>query len=194
MASTTTTSYGTWCNRVNTYSTSPDADVDDFIDGGPDDWRTLLEDSGALRRIKSEYRDAINAALPDGIDLCGDEFIGPWEPEEGEFDGYPQDEDGDLDFAAIVEDIDLAEIVERNEPLTLADIGRDELKSTAANPAKTASGVLAKMKPELRPKPIAHLPHPESNRIQAIYLAGEVRAALAARPGRGARNDRQTSE
>ncbi|MEU1134961.1 hypothetical protein ABZ383_34750 [Streptomyces sp. NPDC005900] len=192
--STTTTSYGTWCNQVNTYSTSPDADVDDYIGGGPDDWRTLLEESGALERIKSEYRAAINAALPGDVALCGDEFIGPWEPEEGEFDGYPQDEDGTLDFAAMVEDIDLAEIVERNEPLTLEDIGRDELKSTAVNPAKTASGVLAKLKPELRPKPIAYLPHPQSRRPQAIYLAGEVRAALAARPGRGVRTDLKGSE
>lgn len=190
--STTTTSYGTWCNRVNTLSLSPDADVVDYVSGGPSDWQELLQASGALDRIKDEYRAAINAALPDDIALCGDEFIGPWEPEDGEFDGYPQDEDGALDFAAMVEDIDLAEIVERNEPLTLEDIGRDELKSQAANPAKTASGVLAKLNPKLTP--MAYVPHPQSKRPQAIYRAGDVRAALAARPGRGARTDRKAGE
>lgn len=186
---TTTTSYGTWCNRVNTYSTSPDADVLDYINGGDDDWRTLLEESGALARIQAEYRDAINAALPDDVSLCGDEFIGPWQPDEGEFDGYPVDEDGALDFAAMVEDIDLAEIIDRNEPLTLEDIGRDELNSTAANPAKTASGVMSK----LGLKPFAYRPHPESKRPQALYLAGDVRKAIANRPGRGKRTDLATA-
>lgn len=183
MSYRTTTSYGTWCNRVAPYSTSPDADVVDFIGGGPNDWQTLLDASGALARIQSEYRDAINDALPDSISLCGDEFIGPWQPEDGEFDDYPRDEDDSLDFAAMVEDIDLTEIVERNEPLTLGDIGRDELKSTAANPAKSASGVMSK----LGLKPFAYVACGDSKRPQAIYLAGPVRDALAKRPGQGAR-------
>jgi hypothetical protein len=187
---TTTTSYGTWTSRVNTYSTSPDADVLDYINGGDDEWRTLLEETGALEQIQREYRTAIDAALPPGVSLCGNEFIGPWQPDEDEFDGYPVDEDGALDFAAMVEDIDLAQIIDQNEPLTLEDIGRDELKSTAMNPATTASGVMAKM----GLKPFTYHPHPKSKRPQAIYLAGEVRAALAARPGRGKRTDLKDSE
>lgn len=187
---TTTTSYGTWTNRVNTYSTSPDADVLNYINGGDDDWRTLLEETGALERIQREYRDAINAALPPGVSLCGDEFIGPWQPDEDEFDGYPTDEGGFLDFAAMVEDIDLEPIVERNEPLTLEDIGRWELKSTATNPAKAASGVMSK----LGLKPFTYHPHPKSGRPQALYRAGDVRTALAQRPGRGARTDLKGSK
>lgn len=182
MSSTTTTSYGTWCNRVAPYSTSPDSDVLDYINTGDADWRDLLEKSGALERIQREYRDAINAALPPGITLCGDEFIGPAYPDEGEFDGYPTDEHGDsLDFKAMVEDINLGEIVERNDPLTLEDIGRDELKSQAKEPAKAASKAMHRAGVE----PFAYVPHPESKRPLALYRAGDVRAALAARPGKG---------
>jgi hypothetical protein len=182
MSYRTTTSYGTWCNRVAPYSTSPDSDVVDYIGGGDRDWQELLDKSGALEQIQIEYREAINAALPPSISLCGDEFIGPAYPDDGEFDGYPTDEYGDeLDFKAMVEDIDLAAILERNEPLTLEDIGRDEMKSQAKEPAKVASKAMSR----LGVKPFAYVPHPQSKRPQALYRAGEVRAALAARPGKG---------
>ena len=182
---TTTTSYGTWCNQINQYSTSPDSDVLDYINGGDNAWQTLLDESGALKLIQSEYRDAINAALPPSISLCGDEFIGPYEPDDGEFDGYPVDEYGTLDLKALLEDIDLEPIVERNDPLTLEAIGRWELKSKAAIPAKAASKAMSR----LGVKPFTYQPHPDSGRPQAIYLAGDVRQALASRPGRGKRTD-----
>ncbi|MFJ2110575.1 hypothetical protein ACIOEX_01380 [Streptomyces sp. NPDC087850] len=179
----TNSSYGTWTNRVNTFSTSPDADVLDYINGGDSDWQELLERTGALARIQSEYRAAIEAALPAGVSLCGDEFIGPAEPDDGEFDDYPQDEFGGLDFAAMAEDIDLAPIVERNEPITLEEIGRDYLESKAKNPANTGS----KMMSRLKKKPFVYLPHPDSGRPLAYYLTGEVQDALAQRPGPGSR-------
>ncbi|MET8696852.1 hypothetical protein ABZV65_30430 [Streptomyces bauhiniae] len=112
----TNTSYGTWCNQVDTYSTSPDNDVLAVINGGSSDWRELLESSGALAQIKRDYRAAIDAVLPADISLCGDEFIGPWQPGAGEFDGYPVNEHGALDFAAMVEDIDLEAIIARHDP------------------------------------------------------------------------------
>lgn len=183
MAYRTTTSYGTWCNRVNTFSTSPDADVLDYINGGDDDWRQLLEDSGALDTIKREYRQAIEDALPQSVSLCGDEFIGPAEAEAGEFDGYATDEDGFLDFAALVGDIDLGPIVDRNDPLTLEAIGRWELKSQAKDPARVASSTMAR----LGVKPFTYLPRAGSGRPVALYRAGDVRTALTARPGRGRR-------
>ncbi|MFE0134499.1 hypothetical protein ACFWY6_23500 [Streptomyces sp. NPDC059037] len=185
MSYRTTISYGTWCNRVNNFESNPDYSVDAYITNADPAWLELLDNSGALEKIRIEYVQAINAALPPSISLSGDEFIGPWQPEEGEFDGYPTDESDGLDFAAMVEDIDLAAIVERNEPLTLDDIGRWELKSKAKSPAKTASGVMAK----LGLKPFTYVACGDSKRPQAIYLAGEVRAALAARPGRGTRSD-----
>lgn len=185
MAYRTTTSYGTWCNRVSPYSTSPDADVLDYINGGDSDWQTLLDESGALEQIQREYRYAIDAALPPSVSLCGDEFIGPYEPDEGEFDDYPQDDYGFLDFKAMVEDIDLEPIVDRNEPLTLEVIGREELQSQAKQPAKVAASAMSR----LGVKPFAYYPHPESKRPQALYRAGDVRQALAKRPGQGKRTD-----
>lgn len=113
---TTTTSYGTWCNRVNQYSTSPDTDILDYINNGDADWRERLETTGARRRMQEAYRAAIEKALPPDVSLCGDEFIGPAHPEPGEFDGYPRNEFGALDFKAMVADIDVAAIVERHDP------------------------------------------------------------------------------
>ncbi|MEU9760304.1 hypothetical protein [Streptomyces sp. NPDC047987] len=186
---TTTTSYGTWSNRINTFSTGPDADVLDYIGGGDADWRELLEVSGALAEITKAYRDAIEGALPAGVSLCGEEFIGPAYPDGGEFDGYPVDEDGRLDIAACVEDIDLAQIVEWHDPLTLEDIARDELKSTAKEPTKAASRTMSR----LGVKAFYYGPNPESGRLQSYFRAGEVREALAKRPGKGNRTERTTA-
>lgn len=182
---TTTTSYGTWTTRVAPYSTGPDADVVDYLNGGEADWRERVERSGALAEMQRAYREAINAALPASVSLCGDEFIGPAYPEEGEFDGYPVDEDGNLDLGPIVEEIDLGPIVDFYDPVTLEEIGREEMQSAAKNPAKTASGAMCRA--GLRP--FAYLPHPESGRPQAIYLRGPVREALAKRPGRKRASD-----
>ena len=190
MNTTTTTTYGTWCNRVALYSLSPDSDLVDYIGGGDSDWLERVEKSGALDEMKTAYRAAINAALPAGVSLCGDEFIGPAYPDSDEWEGYPTDEDGNLDIAACVEDIDLQPIVEANDPLTLEEIGRQVLESKAASPAKTASGVLSK----LGLRPYTYLPHPESGRPQAIYLKGTVLEAVAARPGRGKRTDLKNAQ
>ncbi|MFE3429857.1 hypothetical protein [Streptomyces sp. NPDC059171] len=178
MTSYTTTSYGTWCNKINQYSTSPDSDVLDYINGGDNAWQTRLKESGALELIQDEYREAINAALPDSVALAGDEFIGPAYPEDNEFHDYPTDEHGALDLKALIEGIDLQPIVDRNDPLTLEEIGRWEMKSTAKEPAKVAS--MAMKRAGL--KPHTYLPHPESNRPQAIFLKGAVVKALANRP------------
>jgi hypothetical protein len=183
---TTTASYGTWCNRVSQYSTSPDADVLDVINGGDADWRELLDETGALAEIKAAYRRAIDAKLPPSVALCGDEFIGPAYPDDDEFEGYDTDDEGGLDIRALLEDIDLSAIVDYYDPYTLEQIGRDLLKSKAKEPAKTASGVLSK----LGLKPVTYYRDPDSKRPQALYYAGVVREALAKRPGQGARSDR----
>lgn len=111
-----TTSYGTWSNKVDTYSSGPDGDVMEYISSGGSDWYTRLRESGAIERIKAEYREAIEKALPPDISLCGNEFIGPARPEEGEFDGYPTNGFGALDFKAMIGNVDLDSIVERNDP------------------------------------------------------------------------------
>lgn len=186
----TTTSYGTWCNIINPSSTSPDADLLDSIAGADAEWRELVEETGALDEMQLAYYRAIDAALPPSVSLCGDEFIGPVEVDEGEFDAYPTDEFGDLDIKAIVERIDIEAIVEYHNPITLEDIGRNELQSKAQRPERTASVVMGR----LGVQPFAHVPHPESKRTINLYLAGDVREALAKRPGRGARTARPAGE
>lgn len=183
---TTTTSYGNWCNRVNQFSTSPDSDVLDYINGGDADWRQMLEKTGALDEIKDAYRRAIDAALPPSISLCGNDFIGPAYPDDDEFDGYPTDDYGGPAFEELIEDIDLGAIVDYYDPYTLGQIGRDLLQSKAKDPAKSASGVVSK----LGLKPFAYYRAPDSKRPQALYYAGAVTAALSKRPGQGTRTDR----
>lgn len=187
---TTTTSYGTWCNQVSPYSTSPDTDVIDYIGGGDTEWLELVQKSGALEEMQSDYRAAINNALPPSISLCGEEFIGHAYPEDDEFDGYAVDGHGTLDLKGLLEDIDLGAIVEANDPVTLEDIGRWELKSNAKNPAKAAASAMSR----LGLKPYTYVPNPDSGRPQAIYLKGVVQQALAERPGRGKRTDLAAGE
>lgn len=112
----TTTSYGTWVNHGDRGNLTVEATVTDAVNGGDSDWRDRLETTGAFGRIVADYRDAIQAALPQGVFLTGNEFIGPWRPEEGEFDGYPADEYGDLDLSQIIDGVDLEPIIARHDP------------------------------------------------------------------------------
>jgi len=66
----TTTTYGTWVNfgsgELN-IATSIAVTLGDYAD------------EYDMDAIKSAYITAIDAALPGDIQLCGDEFIGPWD-------------------------------------------------------------------------------------------------------------------
>ncbi|MFI0156174.1 hypothetical protein [Streptomyces lydicus] len=178
----TTTEFGTWANYGDQYNVSVEASVGDAISGGDADWRERLEASGAFARIVAEYRDAINAALPERVALAGNDFYGPHFKDDYTWDG-------ELDIAETVQGVDLMAIVERNDPLTLDEIGRDEMHSKAQSPAKVASMAMSRA----GVKPFTYLPHPASGRPQALYRAGEVRAALAKRPGRGVRPSKSDS-
>lgn len=113
---TTTTTLGTWTSLVAHYSASVESTVTDYLNGGDADWRERVEETGAFERMVADYRQAINDALPHGVALAGDEFYGPYYEADRDFQGYPTDDDGRLDIAAIVEDIDLGEIVDRHDP------------------------------------------------------------------------------
>lgn len=105
---TTNTSYGTWCNTIDRYSTSLESTVAGcFGSEGDDGFDT--------EAIVSEYREAVNAALPASVTLSGDEFHGPYYAEDQDFDGYATDRDGNLDIKAIVDSVDLNAIVERHQ-------------------------------------------------------------------------------
>lgn len=174
------TTYGTWSSRVELHSNSPDDQVDTYLT----DWPHGYDIAG----IKAAYRDAIDRALPADVSLIGNEFVGPAEPEDGEFDGYPLDEDGMLDFAAIVQDIGIAEIAARFELIDIQEVaGRlgYEGPSAAATARKRLSSWGVK---RARPRE-----HPTSGRLQSLFLSGEIDAAIASRPGRGRRTDLQDS-
>jgi hypothetical protein len=66
---TTTTSYGTWFHFVRTTSLG----LRDLVD------EVLGEhfDKATLDAVETDYRAAINAALPEGVSLAGNEFYGP---------------------------------------------------------------------------------------------------------------------
>lgn len=99
---TTTTSYGTWNNRVEPHALSVEQGVFEALGDFADDYD--------LDALTAAYRDAINEALPAGVSLCGDEFIGPYESQDWESAGYPVDEYNRLDIGAIVNGIDFQAI------------------------------------------------------------------------------------
>ncbi|WP_331726272.1 hypothetical protein [Streptomyces sp. NBC_00470] len=183
----TTTDYGTWCNQVNEFSTSPDADVLDNISGGDYEWQRLLEASGALATMQSEYREAIEAALPPSVSLCSDEFVGPAYPDDDEWDGYPVDSMGTVDIKACVLRVNLQSIIEANDIITQEQIGRVKLGSKAKNPSSAASQAMRR----LGVKPISRCQIDGEGQVIAVYSKAEVDTALASRLGRGARTDLQ---
>lgn len=113
---TTTTEYGTWNNRVERTAHTVEDTVASYISGGDSEWVERCEETGALEDMVADYRAAINAALPDGVSLNGNDFYGPYYDDDQNFDGYPTDEDGRLDIAEIVSEIDLGAIVEKHDP------------------------------------------------------------------------------
>lgn len=106
---TTTTDYGTWNNHGDRGELTVEATVANFLNGGDTDWQERVESSGAFDKMVADYRDAIQAALPDGVYLTGNEFIGP---------AYEADHtwEGELDLHGRIEGIDLGPIVERHDP------------------------------------------------------------------------------
>jgi len=128
---TATTCIGTWVNFGGGYSTSPESDIADFLSGGHPEWREAMEESGAVDRIAEDYRAAIDAVLPEGIALCGDEFIA----------------DVDVDYDAdeikeAIEAIDLGEIVERHDEEAI-QAATDAIAVAVANRAAAVEQVEA---------------------------------------------------
>ncbi len=99
---TTTTSYGTWNNRVEEFAATFETTVLEALGDAADDYD--------FDGLVHAYREAINEALPAGVSLNGSEFYGPAYAEDRDFDGFDLDEDGRLDIKAIVDGIDFWEL------------------------------------------------------------------------------------
>jgi hypothetical protein len=107
------TSYGTWANTIDALSPSVEYTLVMLIE--------LADDEHDPRVIAAaeEYRAAVNKALPDCIVLRGNEFFGPYTPddaERAEMSAHPRTETGDLDLYAVIADVDVWAIVERHVP------------------------------------------------------------------------------
>lgn len=177
----TNTSYGTWNNHINPHTNSPEEDIADAVTGADPEWCQRMEQAGAFDTIATEYRQAINDELPPSISLCGNEFIGPAHPDDTEFDTYPTTMHSEIDLQAIIDTIDLQHIIDRNELLTLEEIGRSKLHSQSRYPERVASSTMRR----LNVNPCAHQPHPVSHRTQNLYRTGDVDHALNNRRGKG---------
>jgi len=102
-----TTSYGTWSNRVDPRALSVEQTIYEALGDYADDYD--------IDAIAADYRDAINMALPEGVTLAGDEFIGPYYAEDATWGPELEDEDGRLDIKSIVDGVDLWAIVAKHE-------------------------------------------------------------------------------
>lgn len=89
---TITRSYGNWTNRVHPYNSTLESEVAQALDS----WDA---DESTLDKVCEAYREAINAALPEGVQLCGNEFYGPADTESP-------------DLQAIVDAIDFWELAD----------------------------------------------------------------------------------
>lgn len=113
---TTTTSYGTWNNHGDSSALTVEDTVTGYISGGDSEWIERIQGDGSFDDMVAGYREAINDALPDGVSLNGDEFYGPYYDADQNWDGYPTNESGGLDIAAIIAEIDLGAIVGEHDP------------------------------------------------------------------------------
>lgn len=105
---------GSWASRIAHAGLSLDWEVADAIDS----WDASQDTVDA---VCAAYRAAINAALPPGVTLTGNEFYGT--VETGNYEGYPLTEDGRLDLNTIVASVDFWATA---EPLLAASPATDD--------------------------------------------------------------------
>jgi hypothetical protein len=119
-----TTGYGSWNNHGDRDNVTIEASIADAVNGAPRDWHERMEESGAFDRIAADYRSAIDDALPEGIALSGNEFIGMHHTDPGYTDAV-----GDFDIAAAIKAINLQAIIERHDvdATPLDEMGTDDL-------------------------------------------------------------------
>ncbi len=106
----TTTNYGSWASHGTGVVSISDT-VTDFVNGGGQDWLDTLVETGAFDRIVDDVRAAINANLPGGVTLNGDEFYGPYP-----LPGGVRPHHLNTLIPEVIESVDLGAIIERHDP------------------------------------------------------------------------------
>lgn len=101
------TVYSTWLNYSGDALT-PEATLEGALINAESEWRERLDETGAFEAMADAYRDAINNALPQGVNLVGEQFHGPFQP------ANPTES-----FESITEalnDIDIQKIIDDHDP------------------------------------------------------------------------------
>lgn len=101
------TDYGNWNNRVDPRARTVEQTIYEALGDYADEYD--------IDGIAADWRAAINEALPEGVALAGNEFIGPYHREFVTWDEDLEDEDGRLNIKAVVDGIDFWEIAARHE-------------------------------------------------------------------------------
>lgn len=124
-----TTVYGTWFTRVQDGTLTLEASV-----------LTALGDFTAdydVDAITWDYKEAVNAALPEGVSLQGDEFHGPARTTDATWGPDLEDEDGRLDLETIVKGVDFWAIATKYDK-TITDVEEDTPTTDDQAPYTTA--------------------------------------------------------
>jgi len=99
--------YGLWSDFA------PGRDPESYVE----DARGVDSATCEMYAVAAEFRRAVNAALPDGVTLAGNMFLGPSEDVECEWDSP-------LDITAIISSIDLEPIIKAHQAGGRAESGR----------------------------------------------------------------------
>jgi len=105
-----TMKYGRWMSYGDPGHVSVEGTVLAFIATRDSDWCRRVEATGAFTQMVADYRQAINEALPLNVSLVEDTFFGPVHLNDYSW------VTGEFSIAETVATVDLAKIVEANDP------------------------------------------------------------------------------
>lgn len=106
---TTTRQYGSWVTVARSNYLSTEDEVHAALEGAIKEWPEDFTPE-IIDAIASDYRDAIANVLPEGISLCGDEFIA-----NIDFESAIDPETGRDEVTEAIDAIDFWAIAERHD-------------------------------------------------------------------------------